>query len=89
MFNDSRAQDPRLDRYSRASGSRVSGRVSSNFITTDGRGPGGGSADAGPSERSTSEKRPRLHSFGGAGAFHRAPSELRAAGPVDARPFGG
>ncbi|CAG4976489.1 unnamed protein product [Colias eurytheme] len=45
--------------------------------------------DAGPSERSTSEMRPRLHSFGGAGAFLCAPSELRASAPVVARPFGG
>lgn len=49
----------------------------------------GAPADPGPSERSTSEMRPRLHSFGGAGAFHCAPSELRAPAPVDARPFGG
>lgn len=52
-------------------------------------GSGGGSGDAGPSERSTSEMRPRLHSFGGAGAFHCAPLDLRAPAPVDARPFGG
>lgn len=49
----------------------------------------GAGADPGPSERSTSEMRPRLHSFGGAGAFRCAPSEHRAPAPVDARPFGG
>lgn len=50
-------------------------RVSSNLLRQ--MAAAGGSGRGGPSERSTSEMRPRLHSFGCAGAFHRAPSELR------------